>query len=112
MPAAGAELSFHDFAKAVSHNNAFAPRMNGSADEGHPLAIRGEFTTRRRALFHRFVMEPATTTTGLNAKLVITTPRGLETLGTMDVASEFDKSNAARPPEHSDGEFIIRNAEN
>jgi len=41
-------------------------------------------------------MEPATTATGLNAKLVITTPRGLETLGTMGVASEFDESNATR----------------
>lgn len=29
----GAKLSFYDFAKAVSCNNAFAPRMNGSADE-------------------------------------------------------------------------------
>jgi len=43
------------------------------------------------------MMEPATTTMGLNAKLVITTPRGLETLETMGVASEFDKSNAVRP---------------
>lgn len=30
---AGAKLSFHDFAEAVSYNNAFAPRMNGGADE-------------------------------------------------------------------------------
>jgi len=52
------------------------------------------------------VTEPATTTTGLNAKLVITTPRGLETLRTMDVASQFDKSNA--PHQHSDDGLLSK----
>jgi len=33
----GAKLSFYDFAKAVSYNNAFALRTNGGADEDRRL---------------------------------------------------------------------------